>query len=70
MITNPEILKDTFKCNAVIKEYLVYHCHLPILGYDEKYFYFSNTDELKECLKHIPLTIKLLSIFKKGGGNH
>jgi hypothetical protein len=65
MITNPKIIKDTFKCNKIIKEYLIFKCHIPLLGYDEKYFYFANTDELRKCLKEMPFGIKLLSVLSR-----
>jgi hypothetical protein len=65
MITNPSTIENKYKCNKYIKNWLIYNCHLPLLSFDKKYFYFANTDKLKKCLKEIPLGLKLLSKFSK-----
>lgn len=50
--------------------YLVEADGLPILSYDDKYYYFANTERLKNSLKNMPLHLKLLyGISKKEGGN-
>lgn len=51
----------TYKCNKHVKNYLVFTCNMSILAYDKKYFYFSDTIRLRECLKKMPIIIKLLS---------
>ena len=67
MITNPNIIKDKYSCKRPVMEYLMYDCHLPILGYDRdmKIFYFSDTEELRKCLREMPLHLKLISLFTK-----
>lgn len=64
MIRNPEILKNKFKCNKVLANYLESH-GIPLLGMDkEGYYYFAESDELKNALKKAPLWRKLInSIF-------
>jgi hypothetical protein len=64
MITNLETIENKFMCNNVVARYLVLECDLPVLGYDkEHYFYFANTDKLKECVSKMPLTVKIHSTF-------
>jgi len=66
MITNPDIIKsDMYKCNKYVKGWLIFYCRLPLLSFDRKYFYFAKTDKLKECLKKMPLDIKILSKFSR-----
>lgn len=59
MIVNHIILEDKYKCNKKVMEYLVFKCHLPILGIDGKYYYFANTEDLRESLKAMPLSLRL-----------
>ena len=61
MLVNHSIIKNKYRCNNVIKEYLVKKCHLPILSYDDTYYYFARTAKLEECLKSIPFGIQLKS---------
>jgi len=66
MIVNPSSLDGFYKCNRTIMEYLVYKCRLPIFTYTgDGSFYFIKTDELDECVKKIPLKIKILSVLRK-----
>jgi hypothetical protein len=62
MITNPSIIKEKYKCNKNIANYLIFKCNIPLLGVDKDYYYFANTDKLKECVKNMPLGLKILSI--------
>jgi len=63
MITNHSILKNAYKCNKQVMEYLVFKCRLPVLSYSENTYYFTNNSELEEHLKHMPLNLKLMSVF-------
>jgi hypothetical protein len=67
MIVNPEIMKDKYACREKVMRYLVFKCHLPVLAYgkDMNIFYFSDTEELRKCLKEMPLYLKVISIFTK-----
>lgn len=66
MIINIDILENVYKCKKEIMEYLIYDCHIPLLGYDsEKYYYFDKTDELLQCLKKMPLHLKFIALFTK-----
>ena len=60
MIRNPEILKDKFMCGKILSRHLQTN-GVPLLAIDENgKHYFMNTDILKEVLKKIPWTIKVL----------
>jgi hypothetical protein len=63
MITNPEIIQEKYKCNKYVKSWLIRHCQIPLMSFD-RYgnFYFAKTDKLKECIKHMPLDVRILSI--------
>ena len=65
MIINPVDIKQYYKCGRAIMEYLVYECLIPPIGMDEKhdFFYFDKTDNLKQCLKKMPLNLKFLALF-------
>jgi len=64
MLINSQIIKKRYRCNRIIANYLIYKCHLPVIGYDEKYYYFAYSNWLEECLENMPLGLKLLSIFE------
>lgn len=63
MIINNDILEDSFRCKAIVKDYLVIKKGLPILSYDDDYFYFAQTENLKNALKTMPLHLKLIASF-------
>jgi hypothetical protein len=65
MIINPEIIENKYKCRRLIANYLVQECNIPILGFDEKYFYFAKTDRLMESLERMPFALKLLLFITK-----
>ena len=64
-IINPEILKNYYKCNRAIMEYLLYDCLIPIMGYLNNEYYFDKTEELEQCLKKMPLDLKIIALFTK-----
>ena len=42
--------------------YLVYKCHLPVLGLDgDSYYYFAKTLGLDAALKKMPWNLKMLA---------
>ena len=57
-IRNVDAIKNQFKCGKLIALFLCEEKGLPVLGQDEQYYYFSNTDLLKEVLKNAPFYIK------------
>jgi len=60
MIRNPEILKNRFICGRILSQFLQTN-GFPLLAIEENGKYsFRNTDILKEALKKIPWTIKVL----------
>lgn len=62
MITNVDIIKNVYKCKKPIAVYLIYTCKLPLLSFDKKFFYFSDNDKLQECIKSMPLILKIGSL--------
>lgn len=68
MIINTAILEGAYRCNKQIMRYLV-SVGVPVLSYDDKYYYFANTELLKTSLKSMPLHLKVLeSVSKREGG--
>ena len=65
MIINPEILDKVYICKEKVMRYLLYECHIPILGYDDYFYYFTKNDELEARLKKMPLNLKIISLFSK-----
>jgi len=67
MITNWNILKNTYKCRDKVAHYLIRECKLPVLSIspEDNMYYFTNNETLKECLKRMPLGFKLQAIFTK-----
>lgn len=66
MIVNPEIIPQKYECGREIMEYLAFDCQMPILGYSSitKLWYFANNDRLRECLKNMPLKVKIKAFIK------
>jgi hypothetical protein len=63
MIVNPEIFGDSFfykSDNKAISDYLIYELHVPLLGTKNGEYYFTNNELLKECLKKLPLHLKII----------
>ena len=58
-ILNPEIIKNTFKCKKHLANYLMYNCGISLLSCDEKFYYFVNSDELKNFVKNAPFWTKV-----------
>jgi hypothetical protein len=59
MIINGQSFIDSFKCKKKLAEYLIYKKHFPVFNVDETYYYFVNTDLLKEVLEGLPLWMKI-----------
>ena len=66
IVKNSKKLKNSYRCkDRRIMEYLTYKCHLPLLSYDETYYYFTNNNALKKCLEEMPLSLKILAFLSK-----
>jgi len=63
IVNEPELLKESYKCNAKIGRYLVYTKHLPLLHQDKKYWYFAKTEELEYTLNSLPILLKIFKNF-------
>lgn len=59
MIINHSIILEKYRCNKAITRYLL-SLGFPVLSYDEKYFYFANTENLQKSLKCMPLHLKIM----------
>lgn len=65
MIINPEILQDFFICKKVVMEYLLYDCLIVPTGHKDGLYYFYKDTKLEECLKKMPLYLKISNVFTK-----
>jgi len=55
------ITQKKYRCNNAVKRYLTLSCGLPILALSGRHHcYFLDNDELRRCLKHMPLHLKVL----------
>ena len=61
MIINGQNLMASFKCKKKLAEYLIYEKGFPVLNVDEKYYYFVETDLLKETLEGLSLWTKIVN---------
>lgn len=65
MIINPEKFSKKYRCKRDVMRYLVIECCLPVFSIEGDYYYFIDNDRLRDCLKKMPLTLKILSLFEK-----
>jgi hypothetical protein len=49
---------NMFKCGEIVYSYL--KRQVPLLSRDEKYYYFANTEALKDALEKAPIHIKIM----------
>ena len=59
MFVNADFIKNRYRCNKILADYLIYKLHLPLLAVKGKNYYFSDTPLLQEILRHLPLWLKL-----------
>lgn len=68
MIINNSILSDLYKCNKYIMRYLL-SLGIPAISYDDRYYYYVNTELLKKSLEAMPLHLKIMGkLSRKEGG--
>lgn len=60
MFRNPEVFNDTYQCGKYIANYLIYRCHLPLLGMKDGIYYFSKTKEWEDATKNINHILKIM----------
>jgi len=63
MFVNPGFIKRKYKCNKLVANYLIHELGFPVLGMDEKSYYFSDTPLLQEILQKLPLWLKIAKLF-------
>lgn len=57
-ILNAEKINDKLRCKKHTYEYLMQKgCSL--LSRDDYWYYFADTDEVRECLLHTPFIVKM-----------
>ena len=61
MFINHDFFLKKYRCKKNIADYLVYKKHLPILSYDNDYFYFVDNDDLRMALRNMPMWMKVIS---------
>jgi hypothetical protein len=57
-ILNIEIVNDKIQCKKSVYEYLL-QCGCALLSQDSGWYYFANTEQVRECLNNAPLIIKI-----------
>jgi len=62
MFVNPDFIKNKYKCNKIMGNYLAYNMGFPILSIKEKDYYFSDTPLLQETLQNLPLWLKIAKL--------
>jgi hypothetical protein len=66
MLGNNPISKiDLFKCKKKVMEYFVYQAGIPMIAYDNDYYYFKKTEAFKEAFKKMPAFLKILSSLRR-----
>jgi hypothetical protein len=60
-VINPdrEQLNSWFKCKRRVGEFLVNEKKMPLIHRSKGYYYFVETEELKNIIKEVPLWMKL-----------
>lgn len=66
LIRNIDKVQKKFKCGHWVGEYLTQR-NVPILGFDENWYYFADTELLREVLENPPLRIRL-ALWLEGNG--
>jgi hypothetical protein len=56
-ILNPEKIDNKIRCNKLVAKYFLER-NVPILGRDDKYYYFANSELFREILSFAPFWIK------------
>lgn len=66
MIINPSKLSmKVFKCrHKIIKSYLIYEIHLPILSIENDIYYFVYNNKLKQAIENSPFWVKTMINFE------
>ena len=65
LIHNDIAFNSIYKCNKKIGNYIIKNFNIPVLSMHDKYYVFSNTEELRLALKKIPFILKLF--YGEGG---
>ena len=61
MITNPESIKNTYICNKIVADFLIYKRNQPLLSVKDGKYYFTLTHRLGMIIKQFPLWVKVAS---------
>ena len=58
-IINVDRVKNKFKCGKLIALYLNEEVGIPVLGSDDKFYYFALSEKLEKSLDDAPFHIKI-----------
>ena len=67
LIRNIDKVEKKFKCSRYVMNYLFTDKNIPILGYDDRFYYFADTELLREVLEKAPTRIKI-ALWLEGNG--
>lgn len=54
----------TYRCRRNVANFLVYKKHIPILSFDDEYYYFADNEDLEFSLKEVPMIAKVRDILR------
>lgn len=60
MIIDGHRYVNTYKCNKIISNYLIYEKKMPVFDVEKNFYYFVRTALLEEILGSMPLWLKLI----------
>jgi translation elongation factor P/translation initiation factor 5A len=60
MIIDAKKYMNTYKCSSQVAKYLILERNMPVLGVDKKYYYFADTELLREVLGSLPPLLKVI----------
>lgn len=63
IINSQSWMPSAFKCKKILANYLIYERNLPVLNVDENFYYFVDSELLREILESLPLWLKLAKMF-------
>jgi hypothetical protein len=65
-ILNAGIINSKIQCKKSMYKYLI-QCGCVLLSQDNDWYYFSDTEQVRECVNNAPFIIKMKHIWNIGG---
>lgn len=63
IIDDDKMFGNIYRCNEKTMRWLTLDCKIPLFSYDNKYYYFLNTEALQNALKKMPLYLRISNRF-------